>query len=132
MVPLQLNVGVIQQHCYCEIMVSELLDYYVLDTLADDIEALEQVLAGARRAAALWRSDVTPDAVTRQDVAMSLLRLLSDGSIAALGLASSGSELEELEGEATLAQFDEYWFRLTPRGRMLHAHWNPPPEREAV
>ena len=113
-------------------MSRELLDYHVLDTLADDIESLEQILPGVQRAAALWRSEITVDSVNRQDVVRSLMRLLSTGSVGLLRLAASGKELEEVEETAPVGELTNYWFRLTSNGRLLHSNWTPPPERAAV
>lgn len=113
-------------------MARELLDYYVLDTLADDIESLEQILPGVRRAAALWQSDITVEAVSRQIVVLSILRLLSDGSVAALQLTASGKELEDAEEGVPAGSLDDYWYRITTKGRMLHSGWHPPPERDTA
>jgi hypothetical protein len=107
-----------------------LLDYYVLDALADDIESLAQIMPSVERAAELWAGDVAPSDVTRQAVVTSLLRLIKECHVRTLALASSGKGLEELpERLAPSGSFDDYWFSLTSRGRLLHSGWVPPPGR---
>lgn len=110
----------------------DLIDYYVLDALADDIESLEQIVPSVRLAATMWQSELTPESISRQLVVSSLLRLLREQSISACSYSPSGKDLEELPpGVIPDGNFDDHWFGLTPRGKMLHSVWDPPPERGA-
>jgi hypothetical protein len=110
----------------------DLIDYYVLDALADDIESLEQIVPSVRLAATMWQSEVTPKSISRQLIVSSLLRLLREESISAYCYSSSGKDLEELPpGVIADGNFDDHWFGLTARGKMLHSAWDPPPERAA-
>lgn len=107
------------------------IDYYVLDALADDIESLEQIVPSVRLAATMWKSELKPESVNRQVVISSLLRLLRERSISAFCYSLSGKDLEELPpGVVPDGNFDDHWFGLTVRGRMLHSAWDPPPPEQ--
>jgi hypothetical protein len=111
-------------------MPRDLVDYFVLDSLADDIESLEQIIPWVTHSAEIWQTEEETKSFRREAVVASLLRLIRDRSVEALTYTSSGKELADMgEGVIPQGNFDDYWFRLTPRGRMLHDAWEPPPER---
>jgi len=111
----------------------DLIDYFVLDALADDIESLEQIVPSVQRAATLWHSPLVAETLSRANVIPPLLRLIDERLVVAYQYSESGRELEQLpSGALPSLTFDDYWFGLTPTGRMVHSAWDPPPESTAV
>ena len=107
-------------------MPRELIDYFVLDALADDLEALEDVLRLLNSAHLGWRSHHAKP-FTSDEVIPALFRGIRDGLIRAAVLAADGKRLEPMEDHALPARpLDEVWFELTPQGRVVHSTWDPP------
>jgi len=63
---------------------------------------------------------------TRSDVVQALSRLIRDDLVRALVLNESGKELEPIGQKMLPARgFDDAYFELTRRGRMIHHNWEP-------
>ncbi|SRR6266566_9689365 len=113
-------------------MPRELIDYFVLDSLADDVESLEQILPAVRRSLEHWEVPEPATAFTREHVVGALVRLVRDRSIAALTYDAKEKALVDIgEGIVPSGLLDDYWFRMTGRGRVLHQSWQPPAPRRA-
>ena len=114
-------------------MVREPLDYFVLDTLANDLESLEDVLRLLNSPEMGWRH-AHPAPFTRDEVIPALIRRILDGDVEACPLGDSEPALESL-GPGVLpldTRWDETWFKLTGQGRLAHGNWDAPmPEDEA-
>jgi hypothetical protein len=107
-----------------------MIDYFVLDSLADDIESLEQILPSVAHSAEFWDISQKPEEFGRDEVIASMLRLIRERDIAALVYDVQRRELVDLgEGVIPDGSLDDYWFRMTTRGRMRHSAWEPPAER---
>ena len=103
------------------------IDYFVLDALADDLEALEDILRLVNHESIGWRSHNGGRAFARDDVVSALRRGVREGLIEAFTLDSSGKSLRPLGvGRLPSASLDDYWFGLTPAGRLTHQNWTPP------
>lgn len=106
------------------------IDYLVLDSLADDIESLEQILPSVERAVTLWRIDPSDGHFTRSEIILSLTRLVAEKLIEALALNPDGRSMSPCgSGVQPQGNYDDYWFQLTPHGRIVHSDWTPPPDR---
>lgn len=104
----------------------EPIHYFVLDALANDIETLDDILRILNSSSELGWRDIHPEPFTRQELIPAILRCVKEGSIAVC--VFSDGELEDA-GDRVLppGSFDDFWFRITSRGRMLLDAWNPPP-----
>ncbi len=104
----------------------EPLDYFILDSLANDLEALEDVLRILNGDAIGWRTHY-PVPFTRAEVVPALYRCIRDGLVRAAVLTEDGKSLEPLEDRALPTRsVDDVWFQLTARGRIVHSSWDPP------
>jgi hypothetical protein len=102
------------------------LDYFVLDSLANDLEALEDVLRILNSDAIGWRTH-HPEPFTKDEVVPTLCRCIRDGLVRAAVLGADGKYLEPLEDRALpTCSVDDVWFELTARGRIVHSTWEPP------
>ena len=111
-------------------MARDLAEYFILDALADDVESLEQILPAVRRAVEYWDVSEAPSAFGRDRIVGSLIRLIREESVAALVYTATDKALVDVgNGVVPSGSLDDYWFRLTGRGRVLHQSWEPPPER---
>jgi len=107
-------------------MTRELVDYFILDSLANDLEALEDVLRILNGDGMGWRSH-HPEPFTRDEVVAALFRCIRDGLVRAAVLTADGKSLVSLEDRALPGcSVDDVWFELTARGRVVHASWEPP------
>jgi hypothetical protein len=102
------------------------LDYYVLDSLVNDLEAIEDILRMLNSDSALGWRDLHPKPFTRDEIVPGLARLIKEELILAYVLDQSGKALVQL-GAKVLPDgiWDDAWFSLTPRGRVVHGNWNP-------
>ena len=100
-----------------------LLDLYVLDALADDIEDMESILRMLNNRTVGWRDEWGKD-FERLDVVTALSRLAKGGQVLVYRLDPDGRELIEAP-QQTLppSTYDDVWFGLTPAGRMRHQTW---------
>ena len=112
-------------------MTRALIDYLVLDSLADDVESLEQIVPSLDRAIGFWEINPPNARFTRADIVLSITRLVEDRLIEAVAMNTDGKSMSPVgEGVQPRGALDDYWFQMTPRGRILHTDWDPPPERE--
>jgi hypothetical protein len=104
-----------------------LIDYFVLDALANDLESLEDVLRILNSDGLGWRSHHA-DPFTKDEVVPSLYRCLQEGLVHAAQIDSTGLALKPLPERALpAAPLDDLWFALTAHGRLVHGNWDPPP-----
>jgi uncharacterized protein YecE (DUF72 family) len=107
-------------------MARELIDYFVLDALADDLESLEDVLRMLNGDGLGWRVHHRAP-FAQEEVVPSLFRCIQAGLVRAAVLSADGKGLEPVEERAIPATpLDEIWFELTAHGRLVHENWEPP------
>jgi hypothetical protein len=103
-----------------------LIDYFVLDSLANDLESLEDILRLLNSDELGWRSHHATR-FERVEVVPALLRGIRDGLIRVAVPTSDGKALEPLEDRALpTGGLDDVWFELTAQGRVVHTSWEPP------
>ena len=107
-------------------MKRELIDYFVLDTLANDLESLEDILRMLNSFTEVGWRDLHPEPFTREEVVPAILRGIREGNIMACVFSEEERALVDLGEGVIPEQLDDVWFRLTPRGRMIHNAWEPP------
>jgi hypothetical protein len=101
-------------------------DMYVLDTLANDVEGLDDVLRILNSDEAIGWHKRWGRRFTRDEVVQTLARLIRADQVRVSILAPDGKWLQELAPTVLPpGTFDDAWFALTPRGRMVHTNWNP-------
>lgn len=101
-------------------------DLYVLDTLADDVEELSSILRSLNSDSAIGWHRIWGRQFTREEVVQALSRLIKADSVRVAVLTPDGKSLDEVPPrELPPASYDEAWFSMTPRGRLLHSNWNP-------
>lgn len=109
-------------------MTTSNLDYFVLDTLANDIEDLDSILRLLNSPTELGWRDQHPEPFEREEILPSLVRSIRRGLIEACAYSD---EERALVGAGMKVvpdgDFDSLWFRLTPQGRMVLDSWEPPP-----
>jgi hypothetical protein len=108
-------------------MIREPLDYFVLDTLANDLESLEDVLRLLNSPEMGWRH-AHPEPFTREEVIPALIRRILAGDVEACPLSEFEPVLETL-GPGVLppdARWGQTWFKLTGQGRIAHMNWDAP------
>lgn len=102
---------------------SENMDLFVLDALANDIEGFEDILQLINHDAVGWK-DYIGRSLSVSDVASTLLRLMRDRKVEACLLSESGNEIIGAgEGVVPPVPLEQLWYRMTSRGRMVHAAW---------
>jgi hypothetical protein len=112
-------------------MTRALIDYLILDSVADDVESLEQIMPSLDRAIRVWKINPPNGRFTRPDIVLSITRLVEDRLIEVVAVNPDGKSMSPVgEGVQPRGSLDDYWFQMTSRGRILHTDWNPPPERE--
>ena len=105
----------------------QLIEFLVLDALANDIETIEQILDLLNHDAVGWRGANGGRLFGRSDVVAPLLKIVREGLVEAFELAPSGSSLTTLGvGVLPPSSLEAYWFGLTPAGRLVHTNWDPP------
>jgi len=100
------------------------MDLFVLDTLADDIEALEDILRSINHPDIGWQTQ-HGGPIGRPDVHQALLRLVQEGFVE-VSVFDPGTKALVAVGEnrwPTNADLSDLWFRITERGRLLHSNW---------
>jgi hypothetical protein len=108
-------------------MQREPVDLFVLDTLANDLEALDDILRMLNSATVLGWRHAHPDPFEREEVVLALARNIKAGLVEACVYDPAAKALVGL-GEHVWpdGSMDEFWFRMTRRGRMVHEAWDPP------
>ncbi|HUG39509.1 MAG TPA: hypothetical protein VMM12_03435 [Longimicrobiales bacterium] len=110
-----------------------LVDYVVLDALANDLESLEDILRILNSDTELGWRDIHPDAFGRDEVVTAILRGIQDGNISPCEYSEAKGALVDREGNTLPADvpIDDLWFRLTPRGRTILNNWDVPEAGDA-
>ena len=104
----------------------ENVDYFVLDTLANDLEGFAGILRLVNHPDVGWTELLGRDFEPR-DVMPSLLRLIRAGNVEACYQSDSRAELIGAGDRVVPAiPIEDLSFRMTSRGRRLHSNWNPP------
>ncbi len=104
-----------------------LADNYVLDALANDVEDLETVLRSLNSDTVLTWRQVWGREFDREEVIEALARLIRQDLVQAYELDNNGTSLIELPARTLPSgDFWNFWFGLTPRGRLVHQNWEPP------
>jgi hypothetical protein len=101
-------------------------DLYVLDALANDIEDLENILRMLNSDTPLGWTKEWGRAFRRDEVVEALSRLVQKEWVRVLVHASDGKSLSELSvGTLPPGDYDDVYYSLTERGRLVHSNWNP-------
>jgi hypothetical protein len=105
---------------------SDLPDMYVLDALASDLESLEDILRVLNSATELgWRSEWGRE-FHRSDVVQALARLVQGDLVRVYVPDAATRGLVTCPPRALPpGDFDEAWYGITERGRLVHANWEP-------
>lgn len=106
-----------------------LLDYVVLDALANDLENLEDIERILNNPSELGWRDQHPLPFTREEIVPSLLRAIRERLVEVCRYTDDKRALAGL-GEGTIPTTgltNEDWFRLTDRGRTVLNSWEAPP-----
>jgi hypothetical protein len=112
-------------------MARPLIDYLILDSVADDVESLEQIVPSLGRAISLWEINPPDGRFSRDEIALSITRLIRDKLIEAVAPNAGENSMSPIgEGVHPSGNLDDYWFQMTGRGRIVHNDWVPPAERE--
>jgi hypothetical protein len=106
-------------------MTRPLLEYCVLDTLANDVESLAHIHALLNHPDIGW-TDLHGGPIPPHAVKPAVQELVREGLIRAYICPPGEIHLEEAdEGVFPEGNADEVYFGLTPRGRAIHAAWEP-------
>lgn len=101
-------------------------DMYVLDNLADDIESLEDILRMLNSTHVIGWKQRWGRSFERSEVVEALSRLVHDDLVRVSILTSEGKALNELAArQLPPGDYDDVWFAMTPRGRIVHTNWDP-------
>jgi hypothetical protein len=105
---------------------TEVLDLYVLDSLANDIEDLEGILRMLNSDSALGWTKAWGRPFAREEVVGALSRLVVRDAVRVLVLTDDGKSLTDWpRGELPPASYGDVYFAMTERGRLLHSVWEP-------
>lgn len=106
--------------------IARLPDMFVLDALANDIEDLDGIIRMLNSDTALGWVAEWGRSFRREEVVEALSRLIMRDFVTALILHSDGRSLQKLPA-MTLPplSYDEAYFSMTDRGRLLHSSWEP-------
>jgi hypothetical protein len=101
-------------------------DLYVLDTIADDAKNLDAILTSLNGHSVLGWHRRWGRPFTHDEVVTSLARMIKEDYVRAAILTPDAKWLEELVPRSLPpGDFEEAWFAIRPRGRMIHANWDP-------
>ena len=105
-------------------MARDAIDLVVLDTIADDVESLDTILARLNHPKFGWRELRAGGDFCRDDIIPPLLRLIRAGLAEAYRQEPDG--LVKI-GHRVLPQsdMDDHWYGITSHGLMIHAAWQP-------
>ena len=102
------------------------LDLFILDAVADDLENLEDILRMLNSTSAIGWRHLHPAPFTRDEILPALARLIRENLVEACPLDQSGKFLVEAgSGVLPEGSWDDVWFRMTARGRIVHSTWEP-------
>lgn len=101
-------------------------DLYVLDSLANDIENLESILRMLNSNTSLGWAAEWGCPFQRGELVEALSRLVAKNYVQVLVLASDSKSLESLSSTALPpGSYQDAYFALTDRGRLVHRNWDP-------
>jgi len=108
-------------------MARDTVDYVVLDTVADDLESIDNILHRTNHEEFGWRKLRDGRSFTREELVAALLRLIRDDLVEACAYSEADRALVGM-GSRVLpsGDWDALWFRITPHGRISHGSWEPP------
>jgi hypothetical protein len=99
---------------------------FVLDTLANDIEDLDSIVRMLNSDTALGWVAEWGRRFRREEVVAALSRLVMRDCVTALILNPDGKSLQKLPARTPPpGGYDEAYFSMTERGRLLHRSWEP-------
>ena len=101
-------------------------DLYVMDSLANDIEDLESILRMLNSDTVLgWHKEWGRE-FERAEIVEALSRMIRDDMVRVYVFAAGNKVLEEAPPRSLPpASYDDVYFGLTPRGRLVHQNWEP-------
>jgi hypothetical protein len=104
------------------------IDYFVLDSLSYDLEDIEHILELLNSPSELGWRNLHPQPFTRDEVVPVLARLIREDLVEACVPDTAQSALVGA-GPRVLpdGSWEDIWFQLTSRGRMVIDAWEPPP-----
>jgi hypothetical protein len=108
-----------------------LIDYLVLDALANDLEDIEHILEILNSDTQFGWRDYHPEPFTREEMVPALVRAIHDGCVeACIFSEEDGALIGAGERVVPAVPLEDVWFRLTSRGRTVLENWNlrSPPE----
>jgi hypothetical protein len=102
------------------------VDPYVLDSIVDDVEDLEHILADLNGTETTDGKPFWQREFTRDEVVAALSRMIRNGDVYVLASAPDGLSMYPLPiGVFPPGSYDDVYFGPTERGRLRHANWNP-------
>jgi len=94
-----------------------------LDSVADDVESFAHILMTLSQDCSSGNKNVSSH-VERSELVQSLSRLVSRDLVAVYAADSGDGSLSALPSRALpVGDFSRSWFKITPRGLLLHANW---------
>ena len=114
-------------------MNAALPDMYVLDTLANDVEELESILRMLNSETDLGWHEEWGRNFTRPDVVSALSRLIRQDFVRVFVPDEEGKALLEIaQRSMPPANYDDVYFGMTERGRLVHTNWDPETEPDQM
>ena len=105
--------------------VNRLPDMYVLDALASDIEDLEGILRMLNSETELGWHKEWGRKFSREEIVEALCRLVSDDLVLTYVTPEKPGLVALAPRALPPGDFDDAWFGLTEKGRLVHANWEP-------
>jgi hypothetical protein len=101
-------------------------DMYVLDTLANDVEDLESILRMLNSDTDLGWRDEWGRSFTRSDVVAGLSRLIRQEFVQVFVRDEAAKTIQQSARRALPpSNYDDVYFGMTERGRIVHSNWDP-------
>lgn len=101
--------------------------FFVLDSLANDIESLQDVLRILNSPTELGWRDQHPNEFLTEEVVPAMFECIRSGDVEACVLDEDGQLVDAGEGVIPAGAIESVWFRLTQQGRAALNAWTPPP-----
>ena len=97
-------------------MTRALIDYLILDSFADDVESLEQIVPSLDRAIRFWEINPPNRRFTRPDIILPITRLVEDRLIEVVEVNPERKSVSPVsKGVQPRGSLDDYWFQMTSR-----------------
>ncbi len=101
-------------------------DMYVLDALANDVEDLESILRMLNSDTDLSWHDEWGRSFTRSDIVSALSRLIRRDFVQVFARDQEAKSIEKIARRTMPpANYDDVYFGMTERGRIVHSNWGP-------